>query len=374
MSETSLGTRLQAGLQAAFSRKTGDKPVSFFEFWPGFVFYVPVAGFWAWQSLRYRSVTLPSLANPRIEAGGICGESKTDILDLAGPEARPWIARYIGITTLGHAGGNDLAVAEAAMRQAELAYPVVAKPDMSCNGAGVRLIRDRKAMARYLAEYPRATRLQLQELVPDEGEAGIFYIRRPGAAKGRITSVTLKFPPVVEGDGTTSIRELIRADARLEAISHILLPKLAAEAARVPALGERVQLVFVGNHCRGSIFKNGAPVVTPALQARIEEIAQAIPEFYFGRFDMRYSTLNALRQGEGFKIIEINGAGSEATHIWDKETRIGDAYATQFFHYGEAFAIGAMIREKGVKPYGLWRLWRAWQNQKALMARYPAND
>ncbi len=370
MSEISLGARLQA----AFSRKAADKPASFFEFWPGFVFYVPVAGFWVWQSLRYRSITLPSLANPRIEAGGICGESKTDILDLAGPQAQAWIARYIGITTLGHPGGDDLAVAEAAMRQADLDYPVVAKPDMSCNGAGVRLIRDRQAMARYLAEYPRATRLQLQALAPDEGEAGIFYIRRPGEAKGRITSVTLKFPPVVEGDGKASIRALIRADARLEAISNILLPKLGAEAARVPVLGERVQLVFVGNHCRGSIFKNGAQVVTPALEARIEEIAQAIPELYFGRFDMRYSSLAALRRGEGFKIIEVNGAGSEATHIWDNETRIRDAYATQFFHYGEAFAIGAALRAKGAKPYGAWRLWRAWQNQKALMARYPAND
>jgi hypothetical protein len=370
MSGISLGARLQAALL----RKAGDKPVSFFEFWPSFLFYAPVALFWAWQSLRYRSVTLPSLANPRIEAGGICGESKTDILDLAGPPAQAWIAPYAGITTLGAAGGNDLAVAEAAMRQAGLDYPVVAKPDMSCNGAGVRLVRDREALRRYLAEYPRATRLQLQALVPDEGEAGIFYIRRPGEAKGRITSVTLKYPPVVVGDGTASIRALIRADARLEAISHILLPKLGAEAARVPASGERVQLVFVGNHCRGSIFKNGEHVVTVALQARIDEIAQAIPELYFARFDMRYSSVNALRRGEGFKIIEVNGAGSEATHIWDPKTRIGDAYATQFFHYGEAFAIGAALRAKGAKPYGWWRLLRAWQRQKALMARYPAND
>ena len=186
--------------------------------------------------------------------------------------------------------------------------------------------------------------------------------------------MTLKYPPEVTGDGTSSIRALIRTNARLEAVSHILLPKLGAKAERVPGPGERVQLVFVGNHCRGSIFRNGAHVVTPALQARIDEIAQAIPELYFGRFDMRYESLAALRRGEGFKIIEINGAGSEATHIWDSETRIGEAYATQFFHYGEAFAIGDAIRQRGAKPYGSWRLLRAWQRQKALMARYPAND
>lgn len=370
MSELSLGARLQA----AILRKAGEKPVSFFEFWPSFVFYLPVILFWAWQALRYRSITLPSLANPRIEAGGICGESKTDILDLAGPAAQHWIAPYAGITTPDDDKGGDIGIAEAAMREAGIAYPVVAKPDMSCNGCGVRLIRDRAALVRYLAEFPRATRLQLQALVADEGEAGLFYIRRPGETKGRITSVTLKYPPMVTGDGRASIRALISASPRLEAVSHILLPKLGAEAARIPLPGERVQLVFVGNHCRGSIFRNGAHVVTPALQARIDAIAQAIPDLHFGRFDLRYTSLAALRRGEGFSIIEINGAGSEATHIWDPETRIADAYKTQFFHYGEAFAIGAALRAQGAKPYGWWRLLRAWQRQKALMARYPAND
>jgi hypothetical protein len=133
-------------------------------------------------------------------------------------------------------------------------------------------------------------------------------------------------------------------------------------------------LVFVGNHCRGSIFKNGEHVATPALQARIDEIARDIPDLYFTRLDVRFSSLAALRRGEGFRIIEVNGAASEATHIWDPETRIRDAYATQFFHYGEAFAIGAVVRAQGRKPYGPWRLLRAWQRQKKLMAQYPAND
>ncbi|HQT67338.1 MAG TPA: D-alanine--D-alanine ligase [Acetobacteraceae bacterium] len=361
----------QLGLGGGKSSKT----VSFFEFWPGFVFYLPVAVFWIIQAIRHRSITLPSLANPLIETGGLCGESKTDILDLAGPTTRAWIAPYAGMSTLGHQGAPDLAVAHAAMAAQGLTYPLVAKPDMSCNGVGVRVVRDDAALADYLRAFPRACRLQLQKLVTDEGEAGIFYIRHPGETQGRITSVTLKFPPVVVGDGRSSIRELIRADARLEAVSNLLLPKLGAQAARVPDEGERVQLVFVGNHCRGSTFKDGRMMITEALQARIDEIARDIPEFYFGRFDVRFSSLAALRQGEGFSIIELNGAGSEPTHIWDPDTDIREAYATQFFHYGEAFRIGAAIRARdGGQAYGAVKLWRLWQHQKNLMARYPAND
>jgi hypothetical protein len=330
--------------------------------------------FWIFNALRYRSITLPTLANPRIAAGGLCGESKNAILALAGPLARPWIAPFAAMTTSGHHEGNDLALATAAMARAGLTYPLVAKPDMSCNGVGVRIIHNDRQLAAYLADFPRATGVQLQELVTLEGEAGIFYIRHPGEVSGRITSVTLKYPPTVQGDGTSTVAALIAADPRLNAVSNILLPKLGCRAAAIPAAGETVRLVFVGNHCRGSIFKDGLDIVTPALAARIDEIARDMPDLYFSRIDLRYSSLEELRAGENFKIIEFNGAGSEATHIWDPAMTLGAAYRTQFFHYGESFRIGATMRARGLCPIGTLKLLFLWWYQKRLMAAYPAND
>ena len=131
----------------------------------------------------------------------------------------------------------------------------------------------------------------------------------------------------------------------------------------MPAAGEAVRLVFVGNHCRGSTFKDGRDIVTPALTARIDAIMRDMPELHFSRLDLRYRTLEGLRRGEDFRIIEFNGSGSEATHIWDPAMTIREAYATQFFHYGESFRIGATIRAGGAR-----------RQQKRLMARYPAND
>src|SRR3546814_17353817 len=49
----------------------------------------------------------------------------------------------------------------------------------------------------------------LQELVPWEGEAGIFYVRRPGQKRGEVFSMTLKYAPYVLGDGVRSLRQLI---------------------------------------------------------------------------------------------------------------------------------------------------------------------
>lgn len=357
------------------TRKTTAKvPVSFFEFWPNWLFYAPVILFWTLKSIQYRSITLPTLANPRINAGGLCGESKNAILDLAGPNARPWVADYLSFTTSGHRHGNDMTRALAAMRSASLEFPIVAKPDISCNGVGVKLVRDETQLAAYLAAFPRGVELQLQSLVTYEGEAGIFYIRHPGEKTGRITSITLKYPPVVVGDGRRTIKDLIAADERLNAISHLLLPKLGPKAATVPAPGGRVALVFVGNHCRGSTFKDGIAHATPALTACIDKIMQDLPEVYFSRIDLRYQSLDALREGRGFKIIEFNGAGSEATHIWDPEMTLRRAYKDQFFHYGAAFRIGAEIRKTGARPISPLKLLALWRSQKRLMRAYPAND
>jgi hypothetical protein len=374
MSDTSL-TAAASRPALAGGPAGAKKPVSFFEFWPGWLFYAPVVAFWIAKSIRYGSITLPALANPRIDAGGICGESKNDIFALAGPLARAWIAPYAPLTTFGHKDGNDLALAEAAMARANLSYPVVAKPDMSCNGVGVRVIHDAAELAAYLRAFPRATRLQLQALVDLPGEAGIFYIRHPDQKTGRITSVTLKFPPTVIGDGESTIRNLIAADPRLAAVSRLLLPKLGPKADTIPARGEPVRLVFVGNHCRGSTFKDGMDIVTPALTARIDEIARDMKDLHFSRLDLRYETLDDLRAGKKFKIIEFNGAGSEATHIWDPAMTMLEAYKTQFFHYGESFRIGAAIRAmRGLKPTSLLHLATLWRHQKRLMATYPAND
>jgi hypothetical protein len=110
------------------------------------------------------------------------------------------------------------------------------------------------------------------------------------------------------------------------------------------------------------------------LTAAIDRLARSIPEFYFGRIDIRYASTARLRRGTGFRVIEINGAGSEATHIWDPRTRLLDAWRTQFFHYGAAFRIGAANRRRGFRPSGVRAMYRDWMNQRRLMAIYPLND
>ena len=344
--------------------------VSSFEFWPDWIFYAPVVAYWIALGLRYRDFSLPSVANPRISTGGLCGESKCSILDQAGSTATSWIARYKKFRT----AEQDLPRALNLMHQEGLALPIVVKPDIGCNGTGVRLAHDEEALGLVLASFPRNIDLLLQELVPYEGEAGIFYIRHPRSPTGRITSLTHKKAPILFGDGRSTIHELIFADSRTKLVPHLYLPRLRARLNEVPGPGAPIRLVFAGNHCKGSIFSNGASDITSMLTEKINYIMSDIPDFYFGRIDVRYLTVAGLRRGDEFRIIEINGVGSEATHIWDPSTSLREAYRAQFSHYRQAFEIGASLREAGFKSSGLLRIIRDWLMQRRLMASYPIND
>ena len=345
-------------------------PVSRFEFIPGWLAYGPVVAQWVALGLWNRDFSLPTAVNPRIGTGGLCGERKSEFFDIAGPLARATIAPFTTLTT----GENDFARAQAAMDEADLALPLVVKPDIGCNGTGVRLVRDAARLPQSLAAFPRNVALVLQQFCPYPGEAGIFYIRHPDEPSGCITSLTLKYPPMVTGDGRTSLRALIAADPRHAKLQSLYVERLAARLDEIPAAGETVQLVFTGNHCKGSIFANGHAEITPALTARIEEIARDIPDFHFGRFDVRYSSLAALRQGLGFTIIEINGAGAEATHIWDPSTTLWHIWRDQLDHYGAAWRIARTLRARGAQSSGHWKTFRHWRNQVRLMASYPLND
>jgi membrane protein DedA with SNARE-associated domain len=362
-----------AGPVAVVERR--DRVLSFFEFWPDWLFYAPVVAHWVLLGLRYRDFSLPTAANPRITTGGLCGESKLSILGQVGLRGNDAAAQALVAPACGVVARPDgSAAAEAAMEAFGLHYPVVVKPDIGCNGTGVRLLRDRAALAAYLEAFPRGETVVLQRYVAEPNEAGIFYIRHPDEASGRITSLTLKQPPAVVGDGRSTLRALILADERAGRVPHLYLDRLGRRLDTVPAQGEQVQLVFVGNHCKGSIFRDGTALVTPALTGAIDRLARSMPDFHFGRIDVRFGSIAALRQGTGFQVIEINGAGSEATHIWDPATRLLDAWRTQFFHYGMAFRIGAANRRRGFSSSGLRMMWREWKNQRRLMAMYPMND
>ncbi|NVN30988.1 D-alanine--D-alanine ligase [Endobacter medicaginis] len=348
----------------------GPRILSRWEFLPGWAVYTPLVVQWIALGLRHGSFALPCLSNPTIPTGGMVNESKADILSRLGDPPPDFIARWATLT----AGASALAEAEAAMTRLGLAFPVVLKPDIGCRGAGVKLVGDHASLVRALAAFRPGVALMLQYLVPHEGEAGVFWSRAPGASKGEILSITLKHSPRVTGDGVRTLRALIEAHPRAGKVPHLYLPRLADRLDEVPPAGEEVRLVFTGNHCRGSVFTDATSLATDALRERLEAILSGIEEFHHGRVDLRFADLDRLLAGHDFTLIEINGVGSEATHVWDARTTLREIFASQARITARAFAIGNANRRRGWRSPGILDLLKQWRRQVRLVRDYPPGD
>ena len=346
-------------------------PVSFFEFWPQHLFYPPMMLYWAWLSVRHGGMTLPTIANPLFPMGGWIGESKAEILGAAGSRARAFIARWCAVR---NDPGLSADTAFAAAQAAGLSMPFIAKPDMGCRGVGVRRIRTLEELQAYISRYPANETIILQELVDHEAEAGIFYVRRPGEKQGRIISITLKYFPYVYGDGTSTLEQLIRSDRRAGQLAHIYLPRHGTRLNWIVPKGHAFRIAYAGSHSRGTIFRNGNAHVTAEMTRAFDDIARDIPEFHFGRFDVRFTDIGELKRGEGFRIVEINGAGAEATHVWDRNTTLRQAYRDLMAQYRLLWEIGAENARRGFRPVPLRKLLEAYRHETALWAEYPLTD
>lgn len=346
---------------------------SWFEFASPRYFYIPVAMWCAWLSLKHFGIRSPINANPSVPFSGMVGESKSQVLDGVTGDSRNMVARYGTIyRRAGEDGANDTTTnALAKMAELNLSFPVVVKPDLGMRGAGVQVAKSEADLRQYIEDFPADSQFLVQELIDEEGEAGVFYVRHPDWERGKLISLTLKYFPRVVGTGEHSLRELIQSDPRAGQVSHLYTGRFADELDKILPAGESKRLAFAGNHCRGTIFRNGNDHITDAMTDAFDRIAKDMGEFFVGRFDVRFGDFEALKRGEGFRIIEVNGAGGEATHIWDSRMTLRGAYASLMQQFSHIYAIGAKNRRRGFRPASYREFIKAWREETRLTEDYP---
>ena len=187
-------------------------------------------------------------------------------------------------------------------------------------------------------------------------------------------SITLKYFPYVTGDGQRALRQLILDDPRAGKLTHLYFSRHGKLLDQVPAAGEPVRLAFAGSHSRGAIFRDGTHLVTAEMEARFDALAQQLPEFHFGRFDVRFESFGEVQLGRAFTIVEINGAGAESTHIWDRRTTLLQAWGALMRQNRWLFEIGHANRARGFRPLRWARFVRDYRREKFLTPLYPATD
>ena len=323
------------------------KRLANWEFWPLAVFYIPVVLYIALLALRYRSLTLFTAANPAIPAGGFVGESKDQIYRLiaSAPAADKHLLRYVKMDA-GLRLSRRLMIALRFIRDNDLGFPLVVKPDVGERGTGVEIVRDRLGLATVIKR--SACDIILQEFGGDV-EASVFYYRFPGRPRGQIFSITEKVFPVVVGDGRSTVEQLVLRDPRAVCIAKTYFRHLAGQLGLVPSAGKTVTLINIGTHSRGAVFRDGDRLWSTALESAIDEIGRAVPGFHFGRYDIRARSFDEMMAGD-FKIIELNGVTSESTNIYDPRYSLRDAYRILFRQWEIAFEIGRTNQQMGAKP------------------------
>jgi len=310
------------------------------EYWNSAIIYAPLYPYWLWLSIKARSFYFLTAANPSIKNGGYIMESKKDVYNLLPANFYP--------ETLLFESGTPLEKILTAIGNSSIFFPLIAKPDIGGRGLGVKKIENEIELADYVSHMPVA--FLIQQFVPFEKEIGIFYYRIPGADKGHISGIVNKEAVTIVGDGVSTLTMLVMRNDRYAlqwkqikvAYSEILNSVLKRD--------EVMTLIPYGNHSRGSKFTDETFRINETLSATVDHICSQIPEFYYGRLDIRFKTWGLLEQGKDFSIIEVNGSGSEPTHIYDPANSIFSAWQEIIKHWKILFAISKANNKKGI-PY-----------------------
>ena len=392
--------RGRASLRASVRR------VMHHEYWPAWLFYLPLMPYLLALGARHRGLLTATCCNPGVgRGGGLIGESKSEILSAMEDEA---VLAHVLVPCGSDAGSRARLAIESVERDTRLGgWPVILKPDSGQRGFAVRLARSEEDVERYFREVHCPVVVQRYHAGPHE--CGVLWVRGMGGrgrgaggqrgkgaegqrgrgAEGQrhedkkaqrhigtkaqsqegaqteeqedaglvggIYAVTRKEFSLIEGDGVRTLERLILDHPRYRCQAPVFFARFTDARVRVPGPGEVVRLAEAGNHCQGTLFRDGADLVTPALAARIDAIAAGFRGpggggFDFGRFDIRYESEEALREGRGFGIVELNGITSEATNLYDPDRSALWAYSVLFGQWRELYRVGAARRAEGVRP------------------------
>lgn len=287
--------------------------------------------------MRSRSLVFFSASNPGIPTGGMFGESKYDILEKIPQGFKPrtiLVQRPVRAEEV-----------KSLMTRADLRFPLVFKPDIGERGFMVRKIRDEEEVEAYL--HAMKGDFLVQEFIGLPLEFGVFFMKLPGERKGKVISVVAKEMLSVTGNGTATLQELIfrnpRAKLQWKRLKHLYQERLTW----VMPANEKLELVSIGNHALGTRFINANHLINQRLSDTFNSISSHIPEFYFGRFDLRCASLEDLYLGN-IKIMELNGCGAEPAHIYDEDFSMWQAMAVLVVHWRRIFEIARANKKRGI--------------------------
>ncbi len=327
------------------------------EYWPTWIIYFPVFFYYLFLSVKARSFFFFSMANPGMEMGGLYNCSKYKQLKHIPAEFKP--------KTLYVKASTPLHLIHTGLSDNELDFPLIAKPDRGERGISVSLIHDNNQLKKYLKQ--ATFDFLVQEYIDSPFEAGLFYYRIPGQGSGSIPSLVVKGFLTVTGDGQSTIKELIFQIPRARLVATQLLKREDIQAGEILPPGTRRILEPIGNHNRGTTFLDGNHLGNSELLYFFDALSCQIPNFHYGRFDLKAPSEEDFKKAKGIKILEVNGVNAEPAHIYDPNAKFWKGIRTLLHHWKIIYTISMENKKEGFKPVSFndaWRHFEGWKKQK----------
>ena len=334
--------------------------------WPAWVLYMPIRIGIVLLSLRHRSLTAFASANPAFGViGGFIGDAKSLLL-------RPFQrdSRCVPTLALSHEDPEDQRVKEAKAFAACHGLPLVFKPEVAEDGAGLRFIQNEEQLERFV-------RGAQEDFLLQKKVAGLEYEvvwrRSPGKDDGRIMAIVQKQDVVVMGDGEQTLEELIWLDEVAVSRAELFLQCHDLELNDVIPAGQMVVLNPTGSYGHGARCVHRHDLSTAALTAAVTAFAKRFPGLHFARFDLRATSDEELKAGR-FVCTEVGGCCHVSSLLRDSSLRFSRSYAAVWIQLKACLEAGASNLKQKVRPVPIEEVLARWSQARGRADEFAVNE
>lgn len=334
------------------------------ERWSYDVIYLPIDIVWLWYAIKAKAFWYFTPVNPTLIFAGFEGGSKKEMFD----QLPSWCCP----TSLYVDPAEKIEKIKADMQEAGLNFPVVVKPDSGMAGVLFRIIKNENELGSY--HHQVGEHYILQTFIDLPLEFSVFHIRYPEETKGIITGLIVKDYLHVTGNGSDALAELVAAHPSAKYKLDEMKMRHADNWQKIIAVHEKYFLSMAGNHSSGAKFINLNHEIDQQLCDVFDRISNEAGQFYFGRYDLKCTSLEDLKAGKNIQILEYNGAGAAITHVFDRNMSYGAALKEIVRHWRHLYRIGKINNKRGVPYWSFMKGYRFMQRAKKNFKRMQAID
>ncbi|MEO8721544.1 MAG: hypothetical protein ABI297_03295 [Ginsengibacter sp.] len=319
------------------------KKIRNWEQWPFKILYAPIAPVWVWYMIRSRAVWFFTPSNPKLTFGGMEGEPKKEMHDLLPIGFYPI---YFNVKP-----SEDFWEIKRRLMITGIKYPLIVKPEVGGKGILFRKIEAEEHLKEYHSKIP--AEYFIQEFIDYPVEVSLFYYRLPSENKGHITGFLQKVPLRVKGDGIHTLQELLMLNLKAKKRIDELKSKHGENFDKIIPADEFYILSYAGNHNRGALFIDLSCEINNDLVVMLDNISLGINDFFYGRYDIMCKSIEDLKLGKNFKILEYNGCGAEPNHFYDTGYTLLRAWKEILKHWKILYVISKYNHKHGVAYWPL---------------------